>query len=182
MMFVQFDSEKHLKIVAVLCAPQDPAHYPFQGEVPEDDPRYLIYTGADRASTEAALSASVDKAADDARSAVVGDPLLAVEYSRTAVQARAYADAGYKGEVPAMVAAWAIGGRTAQQAADDIITQANQFESALTQLRTIRLAAKEQIRVLFLSGASKDIAAAQAIAENTVATIQAAVTGLGYNA
>lgn len=181
-MFVQFDSAEHLNIVAVMCGPQNPAHYPYQGEVPEDDPRYLIYTGTDRAATEANLYADIDKAADAARTAVVGDPLRGVEYDRTATQARAFAAAGYEGDVPPMVAAWAIGTRTPQEAADDIISEANKYENALAQLRTMRLAAKEQIRVLFLTGSAKDVKSAKALAEKTVATIAAAVTGLGYNA
>lgn len=127
----------------------------------------------------ATLCASIDAAADAARLAVAGDPLRAVEYERAAVEAQAYASAGYQGEVPPMVAAWAIVGRTAQQAADDILREAAQYNGALVQLRATRLQAKDMVRAAMDAG---QIEQAQDIAAETIAAIEAAVAGIGNNA
>lgn len=129
--------------------------------------------------TEAELCAQIDKAADAARRAVAGDPLRAVEYERAATEAQAFAATGYQGTVPPMVAAWAINGRTPQQAADSILAEAAQYNAALVQLRTVRLQAKELIRAAMAAG---NIEHAQDIAAETIASIEAAVAGIGNNA
>lgn len=139
--------------------------YPFLGAVPQ--------------GTAAGLCAKIDAAADAARRAVAGDPLRAVEYDRAATAALAFATAGYQGAVPPMVAAWAINGRTAQQAADDILREAAQYTAALVQLRTTRLQAKELIRQAMANG---NVEQAQDIAAETIAAIEAAVAGIGNNA
>jgi hypothetical protein len=126
-----------------------------------------------------ALCASVDQAADQARAQVAGDPLRAVEYDRARIEAEQYAAAGYQGTVPPMVAAWAINGRTPQQAADSILAEAAQYSAALVQLRTVRLNAKELIRSAMAAG---NIEHAQDIAAETIASIEAAVAGIGNNA
>lgn len=125
------------------------------------------------------LCQRIDAAADAARRAVAGDPLRAVEYDRAASEAQAFASAGYQGEVPPMVAAWAINGRTAQQAADDILREAAQYNGALVQLRATRLQAKELIRQAMDNG---NVEQAQDIAAETIASIEAAVAGIGNNA
>lgn len=121
----------------------------------------------------------IDTTADTARRAVAGDPLRAVEYDRARLAAEQFAAAGYEGEVPAMVAAWAINGRTPQQAADSILAEAAAYTAALELLRTTRLAAKEQIRVLM---AANQIEQAQQLTAQTIASIEAAVVGIGNNA
>lgn len=121
----------------------------------------------------------IDTAADAARRAVAGDPLRAVEYDRAASEAQAFAAAGYQGEVPPMVAAWAISGRTPQQAADSILAEAAQYNGALVQLRTVRLQAKELIRAAMADG---NVELAEDIAAETIASIEAAVAGIGNNA
>lgn len=126
-----------------------------------------------------ALCASVDIAADKARAKVAGDPLRAVEYDRSRLEAEAYKAAGYQGEVPRMVAAWAINGRTARQAADSILAEAAAYTEALYRLRETRLQAKELIRAALAAG---NIEHAQDIAAETVAAIEAAVAGIGNNA
>lgn len=128
--------------------------------------------------TEVDLCARIDGAADRARRAVAGDPLRAVEYDRARLQAEQFAAADYQGEVPAMVAAWAINGRTAQQAADSILQEAEQYTAVLELLRATRLAAKEQVRTLM---ATDQIALAQQLTEQTIAGIDAAVAGVGNN-
>lgn len=129
--------------------------------------------------TVKSLCAGIDAAADTARMAVACDPLRAMEYERSAAEALAYKDAGYQGTVPPMVAAWAINGRTAQKAADDILREAAQYSAALVQLRTVRLNAKELIRTAMGAG---QIEQAQGIAAETIAAIEAAVAGIGNNA
>lgn len=125
------------------------------------------------------LCAAVDTAADAARRAVAGDPLRAVEYDRARLAAEQFAAADYQGEVPAMVAAWAINGRTPQQAADSILNEAAAYTNALERLRTARLAAKEQIRALM---AANQVEQAEHVANQTIAAIEAAVAGIGNNA
>lgn len=128
--------------------------------------------------TATSLCEQVDIAADLARRAVAGDPLRAVEYDRARIEAEQFAAAGYQGDVPPMVAAWAIGGRTAQQAADSILAEAAQYTAALVQLRTTRLQAKELIRAAMAAGNQEQ---AEDIAAETIAAIEAAVAGIGNN-
>lgn len=129
--------------------------------------------------TKDELCQQIDTAADTVRSAVAGDPLRAVEYDRARIAAEQYAAAGYQGVVPAMVAAWAINGRTPRQAADSILAEAAAYTGALELLRTTRLAAKEQVRTLMDSG---EVEQAQLLTEQTIAEIEEAVVGLGNNA
>lgn len=134
---------------------------------------------ANRQALTGSLCQSVDTAADAARAAVAGDPLRAEEYKAAAAEAQAFAAADYLGEVPPMVAAWAINGRTPQQAADDILREAGQYNAAMVQLRTVRLQAKELIRNAMAAG---QVEQAEDIAAETIASIQAAVAGIGNNA
>lgn len=129
--------------------------------------------------TAEALCQRIDDAADDARRAVAGDPLRAVEYDRARLAAEQFAAADYQGEVPAMVAAWAINGRTPQQAADSILAEAAAYTNALELLRTTRLAAKEQVRTLMAAG---EVEQAQQLTDQTIAAIEATVAGIGNNA
>ncbi|QGZ31488.1 hypothetical protein [Stutzerimonas stutzeri] len=125
---------------------------------------------------EQILLRRIDTAADAARQAVAGDALRAVEYDRARIEAEQYAAADYQGAVPPMVAAWAINGRTAQEAANDILHEAAQYTAALIALRETRLAAKEQIRTLM---GGDEVEQAQQLAEQTIAAIEAAVAGVG---
>ncbi|MGY2281146.1 phage tail protein [Pseudomonas monsensis] len=93
------------------------------------------------------LCATIDAAADSVRTALAGDPFKAMEYAQAAADAQAYQDAGYpKKEVPLSVAAWVVKGRTARQAAEQILSKAEQLTDHLLTLRTLRLKAKSQIR------------------------------------
>lgn len=124
-----------------------------------------------------ALCEHIDFAADVARAAVVGDPTRTVEYERAAAEAAQFKSAGYPVDaVPRTVAAWAINGRTAQQAADSILAEAAAYTEALYVIRETRLAAKEQIRTLMDAG---EVEQAQQLAEQTIAAIEAAVAGVG---
>lgn len=134
---------------------------------------------ANRQALSVNLCQSVDTAADAARAAVAGDALRAVEYDRARIEAEQFASANYQGTLPPMVAAWAINGRTPQQAADSILQEAAQYTAALVQLRTVRLNAKELIRNAMAAG---QVEQAQDIAAETIASIEAAVAGIGNNA
>lgn len=123
-----------------------------------------------------ALCARVDTSADKARAKVAGDPLRALEYDRSRLEAEAYKVAGYQGEVPRMVAAWAINGRTPRQAADSILAEAAAYTEALYLIRETRLQAKELIRAAMAGG---QVEQAESIAAETIANIQAAIAGVG---
>ncbi|MEA1606147.1 hypothetical protein [Pseudomonas spirodelae] len=134
---------------------------------------------ANHSALQLSLCEQVDTAADAARNTVAGDPLRAVEYDRARMAAEQYAAANYQGNVPPMVAAWAINGRTPQQAADSILAEAAQYTTALVYLRTVRLNAKELIRNAMAAG---EVEQAEDIAAETIASIEAAVAGIGNNA
>lgn len=126
---------------------------------------------------ESTFLARIDSEADAVRTAVVGDPVRALEYDKAAQEAAAFRDAGYPTDaVPRTVAAWAINGRTAQAAADSILAEAAAYTEALYVIRETRLAAKEQIRMLMDAG---EVEQAQQLAEQTIAAIEAAVAGVG---
>ena len=123
------------------------------------------------------LCASIDKAADAAREMVAGDPLRAVEYQTAATEARVFKEAGYPANaVPRGVAAWAIGGRTPRQAADNIIAEAVAYTEVLYRLREARLQAKESIRQCMVQS---EFAAAQQILGDALLEIQNLITGIG---
>lgn len=116
------------------------------------------------------LSAKIDAAADSARTVLAGDPLKAMEYAQAAADAQAYQDAGYpKKEVPLSVAAWVVKGRTAKQAAEQILGKAEQLTDRLLTLRTLRLKAKAQIRAQASKG---KIDLARNIADEAIVTIR----------
>ena len=120
------------------------------------------------------LCSKVDAVADDARTQLAGDPLKAMEYAQAAADARAYQDAGYpKKEVPLSVAAWVVKGRTAKQAADQILGKADQLTDHLLTLRTLRLKAKTQIRAQAAKG---KIDLARSAADEAIAAIRELVS------
>ena len=65
----------------------------------------------------------IDSDVDRIYAAVIGN--RQAEYEAAEREAQVYADAGYVGDVPPLVEAWAVAKAwTGQQAADDILTQA----------------------------------------------------------
>jgi len=105
------------------------------------------------------LCTKIDAAADSARRTLAGDPLRALEYQQTALEAQAFKEQGYpKKAVPLAVSAWVVKGRTARQAADQILAKAAEFDSNLLALREVRLKAKAQIRAHVAKG-NADLAA-----------------------
>lgn len=121
------------------------------------------------------LCTKVDAAADNARTALAGDPLKAMEYAQAAADAQAYQDAGYpKKEVPLSIAAWVVKGRTAKQAAEQILGKAGQLTDHLLTLRTLRLKAKTQIRAHATKG---NIDLARSAADEALLAISQLVSG-----
>ncbi|WP_047299946.1 hypothetical protein [Pseudomonas fluorescens] len=121
------------------------------------------------------LCTKVDAAADNARTALAGDPLKAMEYAQAAADAQAYQDAGYpKKEVPLSIAAWVVKGRTAKQAAEQILGKAEQLTDHLLALRTLRLKAKTQIRAHATKG---NIDLARSAADEALLAISQLVSG-----
>lgn len=122
------------------------------------------------------LCAKVDAAADSARTALAGDPLKAMEYAQAAADAQAYKDAGYpKKDVPLAVSAWVVKGRTAKQAADQILAKATQLHETLLALRVLRLKAKAQIKAQAAKG---KIDLARNASEETIAMIHQTVASV----
>jgi len=133
----------------------------------------------DTAQMTAELCRYIDVAADRARHTVAGDPLRALEYDRAATEAKSFAAAGYPADdVPRTVAAWAINGRTAQQAADSILVEAAAYTEALYRIREARLYAKQAVSAAAASG---DFAMAEQTASDAVAAIARAAKGIGNN-
>lgn len=122
------------------------------------------------------LCLNVDAVADSARNLLAGDPLKAMEYAQAAADAQAFMEEGYpKKEVPQSVAAWVVKGRTARQAADQIIAKAAQFQEGLLTIRSLRLKAKEQIKAHIAKGKT-DLA--RQVSEDVIATIRNVVSDL----
>ncbi|WP_339511920.1 hypothetical protein [Pseudomonas sp. RL_15y_Pfl2_60] len=125
------------------------------------------------------LCKNIDAAADATRLAIIGDPLRATEYERAAIEAQDFKDAGYPDEsVPRTVSAWAINGRTAQQAADSILAKSAAFDEALYSLRETRLSGKEQVRAAMAAG---DYELANDIAASTVTALESIIKNTGDN-
>lgn len=111
-----------------------------------------------------ALCQRIDVAASECARLLLGDPLRVLEYERAASGARAFRDKGFPdGEIPAVVAAWAINGRSAQEAAEEIIRRADEQASRFDAIRELRLAAKGRVRQLVgdLQAAQAESAAAE---------------------
>ena len=101
------------------------------------------WTLSESAAAQALADAQAQGAAqiNDAVEAVL-QPLtrFEVEYKRREAQARAYRDAGYKGDVPCQVAAFAKPtGKTPKEAADIILAQSEMLYSLLDKLGELRM-------------------------------------------
>jgi len=128
--------------------------------------------------TVAELCATIDNHADQARRIFAVDPLRAIEYERVAAEAQAFKNAGYPDDaVPRNVAAWAISGRTPQEAADSILIEATRYAEVLYQIRERRLEAKELIRHKLAAGAVDE---ARQLADEAIRAIQSAVGASGF--
>ncbi|PWY44427.1 hypothetical protein [Pseudomonas sp. RW405] len=118
----------------------------------------------------------IDQAADVARASVINDPLRALEHQRAADEARAFQQAGYAGDTPAYVKAWAdAAGLEPQEAADSILAKAKAWDDALLSLRALRLKGKQDVQK------ATTHAEAEAIADVAIAAIKESVQGLGLD-
>ncbi|MNJ20023.1 hypothetical protein D3C77_143510 [compost metagenome] len=116
----------------------------------------------------------VDQAADQARSAVLGDPLRAVEYRITAEEAESFAAGEYAGPVPPSVQAWMdAAGLEARVATNEILTEAHAWKAAVHTIRAERLKGKQGV----LKAASHE--QAEVLADAAIAAIKASVQGVG---
>lgn len=85
----------------------------------------------------------IDQVADAQRRRLVGDPVRAFEYQEAERGALEFKAAGFAGPVPPVVQAWMDArGWPAQQAAEDILLEADLFRTALESIRATRLKAK----------------------------------------
>lgn len=121
-----------------------------------DDRRYWVSVNEDGSYTSvlketaladeiAALILQIDADADAIYTAELGN--RATEYAEAEAQARAYVAAGYSGDVPSYVQAWADAtGNTAQWAADSIVAKADIWSAVQAELRAERLSKKEAAR------------------------------------
>lgn len=116
----------------------------------------------------------IDETADNARVAVVGNSLRVVEYQLAEQEALAFQAAGFEGDVPATVQAWAdAADLSPQAAAESILAEASAWKGALYAIRAARLKGKQAA----LKAASHDDA--EAIADAAIAAINASVVGVG---
>ena len=116
----------------------------------------------------------IDEVADAARVAVIGGSLRALEYERAAAEAKAFAAAGYVGDMPPSVQAWADAAELEPQAAaDSIITEADAWQAALYAIRAARLKGKQRV----LKATSHD--AAEALTDTAIAEIRDSIAGVG---
>ena len=116
----------------------------------------------------------IEQAADQARSAVLGDPLRAVEYRLTAEEAERFAATSYAGPIPATVQAWMdAASLDARAATDSILIEASAWRSAVYAVRAARLKGKYEV----LKAQTHE--AAEALADAAIATIRASVQGVG---
>jgi hypothetical protein len=121
-----------------------------------------------------AAALQVDQAADQARSAVLGDPLRAVEYRMTSDEAERFAAAGYAGEVPPTVQAWMdAAGLDAQAATDSILHEARAWKGAIYAIRAERLKGKQEVLKATSHGQG------EALTDAAIAAIKARIQGVG---
>jgi len=168
---VQIGEERYLEVIA------NPAHGKHRSHRADGlpiliDPPLVLPSAA-------ALCEQIDRAADSVRAAVVGDPTRIIEYDRAAAEAAQFKSAGYPVDnVPRTVAAWAINGRTAREAADSILAEAASYTEALYQIREARLHAKQAVITAIAAG---DWGAAEQIASDSITAITRAAAGVGDN-
>lgn len=119
---------------------------------------------------KATLCRAIDAAADAVYVAIGGpSPGRMAEYQQAKADALAFQAAGYTGTTPPTIGCWADAQAwTAQQACDDILATAAQWEGALVSIRTARLTGKAAVN------AAPDAGTAQATASAIIAGIQSA--------
>ena len=122
---------------------------------------------AKQAALDAAQIAELAKSIDSAVAAVYAQyTRFEVEYLEREKQALAYKAAGYAGEIPQQVAAFATpANKTGKQAADIIIAQATELRDALAQLGVLRMRKYEVLQ-------TATVEQAQIAADSIIAAVQ----------
>ena len=123
---------------------------------------------AKQAALDAASKAALAQNIDSAVAAVYAQQYtrFEVEYLEREKQALAYKAAGYTGEMPQQVAAFATpANKTGKQAADIIIAQATALRGALAQLGVLRMRKYEVLQ-------AADVEEAQSTADSIIAAVQ----------
>lgn len=114
----------------------------------------------------------VEQAADQARFAVVGDPLRVVELQMAEEEAKAYRLAGFDGTVPPTVQALVDAkGLEPRAAAESILDESTTWRAALCSIRAARLKGREAV----LTATSHD--QAEVFADTAIAAIRASTEG-----
>lgn len=86
----------------------------------------------------------IEQAADQARAAVLGDPLRAVEYQLAEAEAKSYMQAGFDGEVPPTVLALVDAASIEPKAAaEQILAESLAWRNAVCQIRAARLKGRQ---------------------------------------
>ncbi|MFP3863258.1 hypothetical protein SHV42_09910 [Pseudomonas capeferrum] len=120
-----------------------------------------------------AAQQQIEQEADRARSAVMGDPLRAVEYQLAEDEASAFQAAGFAGDAPLTVQAVVDAeGIEPQQAVQNILLEAQAWRTALYAIRTARLVGKQAV----LKATSH--AEAEASADTAINAIRASVAAV----
>ena len=115
----------------------------------------------------------IEQAADQARSAVLGDPLRSIENQLTEDEAKAFKLAGYAGDVPLTVQALVDAqGVEPMEAAEAILQEAQAWHAAVCSIRAARL--KGKVEVLKASNHAQ----AEAYADTAINAIRASVPGV----
>lgn len=123
---------------------------------------------------------NLDRAADQARLAVVGDPLRALEYETAAAEAARFKSTGYPDdEVPRSVMAGAINGISARESADSILREAQRFSDAQYLIREARLQGKATVRDLVSAG---QLDQAREVANGAIQSIAKTAQEVGHAA
>lgn len=115
----------------------------------------------------------IEQAADQARAAVLGDPLRAIENQLAEDEAKAFKQAGYAGDVPLTVQAL-VDAQSVEpmEAAEAILQEAQASHTAVCSIRAARL--KGKVEVL----KATTHAQAEAYADAAINAIRASVPGV----
>lgn len=120
--------------------------YTFAIESNPEERETLITERAVLLGTDAMLL-RIDQVADAKRMEFLGDVTRAFEYQAAEAGAKAYAAAGFAGEVPHDVQSWAIAANlTPKQAAENILQEAALYNYARSAIRALRLQGKQAVK------------------------------------
>ena len=89
----------------------------------------------------------IDLVADTVRNCVIGDAVRALEYKQAELDAKEFKQNWYSGTVPKSIQSWIeASGKTKKEATDDILYEAEVFNTILLAIREYRLKGKAEVR------------------------------------